>query len=236
MNKTLQTFRYLSKSFMGLTFMGFLVILGNVAIVDLVFFLTNRYNPVQQVVPLTGPFEVTDGIVIFLVSLIPFIPNLKIAVANGVSRKTFLLANLPVAAIMAGALSIFNLAVVRVHDLFWPIIFLSDLFYPQNSWAGVLVLQFALYFLLIAAGWCVTLAYYRSRVPLKWVISLAPLGLYALLRVANALSGGDTFQSIGAYLRFSLGSPLRATLSMLAYAVVLCGVVYLLIRRAPVPD
>ena len=138
--------------------------------------------------------------------------------------------------IAAAAFSIFNLVVVLVHGLFWPINFISALFYPHAGSVGVLILQFALYFLLIVAGWFITLAYYRSSVPVKWAISLAPLGLYALLKVANARSGGATFTSIREYLHASMGNPYSATASWLAYSAILCGLVYLLIRRVPLKD
>ena len=185
---------------------------------------------------LNGPFEVTDGIFVFLISLILLVPNFKVALANGISRKTFLLANLPVAVMVAAALSMFNLVVVLVHGLFWPINFTSTLFYPDVSWAGLLFLQFGLYFLLIVAGWFITLAYYRSSVPIKWAISLAPFVLYTLLSTANARSEGAIFTSIGIYLRRSMSGPYSAAGSWLAYAAILCGLVYLLIRRAPLKD
>ena len=236
MKKTIQTFRYLFKSFSGVTLIGFLIVLGNVAIVDLVFYLTDRAYGAHQVVGLMGPFEVTDAIFVFLISLILLVPNFKVVLANGISRKTFLLANLPAAVMVAAALSIFNLVVVLVHGLFWPINFISALLYPDMNWVGILALQFGLYFLSIVAGWFVTLAYYRSSIPVKWAISLAPFVLYTMLSAANTRSGGAIYTSIGSYLRRSMSGPYSAAGSWLAYSVILCGLVYLLIRRAPLKE
>ena len=137
---------------------------------------------------------------------------------------------------VAVALSIFNLIVVLVHRLFWPITFLSELFYPQAGWAGLLLLRFALNVLLIVTGWFITLAYYRSIVPVKWAISLAPFVLYGLMKAADARSGGAIFTSIGDYLKWSTTGPYQAAVSWLAYAAILCGLVYLLLRRAPLKD
>jgi hypothetical protein len=156
--------------------------------------------------------------------------------ANGVSRKTFLLANLPLAVMAAASLVIFNLIVVLIHGLFWPLNFIGDLFYPHTSLAGLLFLQFTLYFLLIVAGWFITLAYYRSSVPIQWAISLAPFVLYALLRIANAFSAGVIFTSLGDYLRMTTSGLYKAAFSWLVYSAILCGLVYLLIRRAPLRD
>lgn len=236
MKKTLQTLRYLFKSSsMGIVF-GFLVILITVAISDLVYFLTDyAYNTVHPVVTLMAPFEVTAGIFALLIGLVLFIATFKVALANGISRKTFLLANLPAAWIAAAAFSIFNLVVVKVHGLFWPITTIIGWNYPQIGWAELLIFQFALYFLLITAGWFITLAYYRSSVPVKWAISVAPIVLFGLLRVAQARFGYPIFVAIWEYLLWTLSFP-RAVFSLLAYSAILCGLVYLLIRRAPLKD
>ena len=236
MTRTLPAFRYLFKAFSRLTLIGFLISLGNLAIVDLVFHLTARAYGAHQVVPLTAPFEMADGIFVFIVGLILFIPHFKVALANGVSRKTFLLANLPAAILLAAVLSIFNLIVVQVHNLFWPIIFVSELYFPQIHWAGLLILQFGLYLLLIVSGWFITLAYYRSSAPVKWTISLAPFVLYGLLKVVNAWMGEVIFTSVREYIRWSMIDPSHVAVPCMAYAAILCGLVYLLLRRAPLKD
>ncbi len=161
------------------------------------------------------------------------IANFKIALANGVSRKTFMLANLLTALTAAAALSIFNLSVALIHNIFWPVNFVSNLFFLfPLTWGVLLALQFVLYLFAIAAGWFITLAYYRSAVPVKWAISLAPFGLYALLRVTNAFSNGAIFAEIKTYIALSTRTAFTTTMSFLAYAVIVCGLVYLLLRRA----
>jgi len=235
MRKTLQTLRYLLKSSTTWIVIGFLVILSTVAVTDLVYDFTSRHNVVQQVVSLTVPSEFTAGVFALLLGLVLFTTNFKVALANGVSRKTFLLANLPAAGITAAAFSIFNLVVVVVHGLFWPVNLISQNIYPTISWAGLLILQFAGYFMLVAAGWFITLAYYRSSTVGKWAISLAPFVLFGLLQVADAGSGGELFAAIREYQYVSMRMD-RAPFTMLAYSAILCGLVYLLIRRAPLKD
>jgi uncharacterized membrane protein len=242
MGKTLQTLRYLTKSFTTLIVIGFLTILGTTAITNLVFHLTDRYNTVHNVVPLTVPFEFTAGIFAILIGMALLIVNFKVALANGISRKTFLLADLYAALLAAAAFSIFNQIVILVHGLFWPVILFSSLLYPQTGWAGMLILQFVLYFLSILAGWFIALVFYRSSQPVKWAITLAPLVLLGLLIDANHRTGGAVFMAIWNYLLLSLGlangihKPTIAVLSLLAYSAVLLALVYLLIRRAPVKD
>jgi hypothetical protein len=236
MKKTLQTFRYLFKGLARATVIGFLTILSIVAATDLIFYFTIQYNPIQQVVSLTVPFEAANSVFALLIGLVLFITNFKVALANGISRKTFFLANLPAAAMAAAAFSIFNLVVMIVHNLFWPINFISELAYPHINWVGLLVLQFALYLLMTIAGWFISLAYYRSSVPVRWAISLAPLMLYVLLQVINARSDGATLTLIEEYQRLSTSGPFITTIVWMIYSAILGGLVYLLIRRTPLRD
>jgi hypothetical protein len=234
MNKTLPTLRYLLKGFSGLTIIALLSILANVVVTDLVFYLTDRNNPTPSVVPLTAPVEVTAGIFALLTGMILFLINFRVALANGVSRKTFLQANLMAAALMAAALGSYNIVVLLVHRLFWPLILVSHLTFPTISLAGLLLVQFAQYLLYIVAGWLISLAYYRGSVAVRWAISLAPfigLGLYL---TANAQTGGATGAAIKAFWDFTMrSSPAMAITTLLVYAACLYGLVYLLLRRAP---
>jgi hypothetical protein len=235
MRKTLQTLRYLAKSFSGVIVLGMIVMLGTVAVTDLVFFLTSQSSTVNYDLSLTVPFEVTAGIFALIIGLGLFISDFKVGLANGISRKTFLLANLPSALIASAIFSIFILIVEKIHGLFWPIISISEIFYPQIGWAWLLFFQFTLYFLLIMAGRLITLAYYRSSTVGKWAISLAPFILYGILQVADARFAGKVFRAINEYRRSSMALEI-APWTLLVYSVIVFGLVYLLIRRAPLKD
>jgi hypothetical protein len=236
MKKTIQTARYLFTGFARSTAIGFLVILGNLAMVDLIYQLTDRNNPTHVVVSLTTPFEFTGGVFVFIISLVLYIPNFKVALANGISRKTFFLANLPMEVMVAATLSILNLVTASVHYHYWPVNFISQLFFPQMGWADLLFLQFTLFFLMILLGGVITLAYYRSAVPAKRAISLAPFILYGLVRVINAQSGGATYTAIGKFLHNSLATPISASFSFMVCSIILGCISYLLLRRAPLKD
>ena len=238
MKKILQTLRYLIRSTKLMTFVGLVCILGSLIFTEVIFDRSNSYYHAvssRQSVTLTAPVDVVAGIFALLTGLVFFIVTFKVALANGISRKTFLVANLPAAWIAAAAFSIFNLVVVKVHGLFWPIATIIGWNYPQIGWVELLILQFALYFLLTTTGWFITLAYYRSNVPVKWAISVAPFVLFGLLRVAQTRSGYPIFEAIWEYLLWSLRLD-RAPFTLLAYAAILCGLVYLLLRRAPLKD
>jgi hypothetical protein len=228
MEKILQTMRYLSTGFILMLAIGFGSLLGNVLFTNLIFHLTDRAGIGRAVGPLTVPLEMTASIFALLIGLILFLSNFKVAIANGISRRTFMVANLPVALLAAVALSLLNGITVLVHGLFWPVVSITQLFYPQG--VGLLLLQFGLYFLLIAAGWVISLAYYRASVPVRWAISLSPFVLYVLLRMTNF----DTEPLIK--LSLGLGNQHNAyqgAAFLFLYAAILFGVTYLLIRRAP---
>jgi len=232
MEKTYQTLRYLTKSLSAGIGIEFLVILGTVAVTDLVYHLTAQYNLAQPVVSLTVPFELASGLFALLIGMVRFVTDFKVTLANGISRKTYHLANFPAAILVAAALSIFNLVVERVHSLFWPINSYSELVYPRIGWIETIVFPFALYLLMITAGRFIRLAYYRSTTPVKWAISLAPLACYGLLRVVDAHFNGAIFRAIGEYNRWSQVLP-RAIAIILAYALIIYALTYLLLRRTP---
>ena len=112
------------------------------------------------------------------------------------SRKTFLLANLPAALAAAAAFSVFNYALYLLLRMFRPVTLISQQVFPQINGAGVVILQIATYFLLIVAGWLITLAYARANNPVRWLISLAPFVLYGLLQLADAGTGGAVWAAV----------------------------------------
>jgi hypothetical protein len=234
MEKILQTMRYLSTGFILMLAIGFGSLLGNVLFTNLIFYVTDRDNIGRAAGPLTVPLEMTASVFALLIGLLLLRTNFKVVIANGISRRTFLFANLPVALLAAAALALFNGMVVLVHGFFWPAVLFIQLIYPQVGWAGLLLLQFGLYFLLITAGWVLSLAYYRAGVRVRWIISLSLFVLFALLRI-DLYSGG----AVETFIRYSLGfvanqpNPYQGAAFLFLYAVMLFGATYLLIRRAP---
>jgi hypothetical protein len=233
-NKFLATFRFLLKRSIGFTLIAFFSILANIASVILFYNLTDQFSGAHPPVILTAPVDVTAGFFALLAGLLMLLANFKMALANGVSRKTFLLANLPAAAVLAAVLALNNLIVPLVVGEFQPIVTVTQLIYPKANWIGLLLVQFAQYYLLIAAGWLIVLAYYRGSVAVRWAISLAPFALYFLIRAVDAYTGGKLAAAVGELWRSTMRStPGMATITLLVSSAILVGLVYLLIRRAP---
>jgi hypothetical protein len=239
MNRALRTIRYLAKSSLLVTVIGFFTILLSWGITYLIFQLTDHYHQANTVGPLTAPLEFTASVFVLIISLSYFLSHFKVALANGISRRTYILASLPAAALTASAFSLFNLGVLLFSQLGWPIVMVTNLVYPHISWFGLFAVQFSQYLLLILAGWFVALTMYRSSKPVKWIIALTPFALVYGLQAADNLSGGLVYKAIHDYLIVTFGlqsanpQPYTAIGFLLMYAALIYGLVFLLIRRAP---
>lgn len=238
MEKTLQTLRwYLSQYMARLLLIALLCAVGGVILSDLAFYSTGGFE-LKNVVQ-TLPYELIATVFAWIAGGSFFIPQFKMALANGVSRKTYLLACLPAIAAFAAALSIFGLILAWVHSLFWPAVLITNVFYPLNGWFGVALVQFAAYFLMTVFGCFIAILMYRSNGLARWVLLLAPVWFYIIL-VADASDTGRVMQALIWYLRLTLGfvvmeapNPYIAVLSLSVYAFITSGIIYLMMRRVP---
>ncbi|MBA4384760.1 MAG: hypothetical protein C0410_08490 [Anaerolinea sp.] len=211
--------------------------LGTVALADFVFYRTGGFTPGRQVVPVTMPFELTAGVFSFLIGLKYFRSNFRVALANGISRKTFMLANLPVAALIAVIFPVATIVIVQLHSLFWPITSMSNIFSLSSlSWIWQFLFQFTLYFMLIVSGWAITFAYYRSNTLMKWVITLAACFIFFLPMISSEYYYQNIAPAIREFLLWCIYRPERSPLMMLIVSAVLFEFTFLLIHRAPLKD
>ncbi len=247
MGKTLQTFRYLLKSLTPLAIVEILTLLAGVVVTHLIFYFTagELYESFREkATPLTMPSEFIASLFALMIGFVFFTTHFKVILANGISRKTFWRANLLVALILAAGFAACSLALTELHRLVWPqAILISELVYPFAGRVWIWLLQSAGYLLLTLVGYFSALALYRSSPAGKWAIVLSPFALYALLKVVNARSRGVVMEAIGEYLKLSMGLETGgepqvwvAVLSLSIYALVLCGLLYLLLRRAPLKN
>jgi hypothetical protein len=117
---------------------------------------------------------------------------------------------------------------------------LYNILYESNSILAVVVWTFALFFCVSLLGWLINLIYYRSSALLKIVVSLSPVYVTILLIWLNKLIGGSVFIAIGNFISFYWGitdsNSYVAVLNLLATSVFFCGLIFLLMRRAPVKE
>jgi hypothetical protein len=238
MEKTLQTLSYLSRYLARLLGIGLLCAVGSVVISDWIFYSTGGYS--LRDVTQTLPYEFIAALFALIAGGQFFVPHFKVALANGISRKTFLLACLPGVAAFAAALAIFSLILAWAHSLFWPAVLITHLFYPFSAGVGIVLVQFTLYFLLAVLGCFTAVLLYRAGGLARWAFILTPLALYIAVR-ADGNTGGHFFTPFNLALRVALGlrGPLApnayiASLTLFLSAALICGLVYLLLRRAPI--
>ncbi len=236
MQKIKQTINYLVSEFGGMAAIALCCILLCVAATNLVYHLTLSMVPPKETKDtLTIPVEFTAAFFALMTGMALFLVNIRVALANGISRKTYLLANLPAAALMAGGLAVFNEVTIWVHNWFWPAVMVLQVTNPQLGPLGLWFAQFAQFFLFIVVGWLIRMAYYRSGTLMKWAISLAPVILIFALFNADARTNGAVFEFIHDVIILLHGdhNPYQSSLMLLVYAAISTGLVYLLLRRAP---
>jgi len=229
--------QYLTKSLKRVTFFSIFVVLITVIIADYIFYKTGGFDPGRPIETRSMAFELVAGSFAFLIGLKYFRPNFNVALANGISRKTFLLANLPVAALIAVVFPVSNLLMIQIHNVFSPISTMSEMIFPLiTGWLWSLLFQFALYFMLLIGGWFITFIYYRSNALLKWIISLIPFVFFIIPIVDSQFY----YQSIHPVLKNSImwvfHQPARPPLLMLIFSAILAAFTFLLIYRAPLKD
>lgn len=239
MNRTLQTMRYLTKSIINPTLFALVVTVIMVAITDFTFFSTGQFSPSKSQSALTIPLELTSGCFSLLIGAVIFLANFRVTLANGISRRTFLLANLPVAMLLAAIFSIATLVLTKVHNFFWPINSLSDgimIENPNLNNAWPMIFQFSLYLFLILGGRFITSVYYRSNKWIRVILSLVPIMVFIfILRVVNGRQQGAFPQVITSLITY-VTQPENIISFLVSGSLVMFALTWLVIFRAPLKD
>ncbi|PKO14995.1 MAG: hypothetical protein CVU39_13050 [Chloroflexi bacterium HGW-Chloroflexi-10] len=238
MNNLWKTTKYLLGSLVGMIIIGSVSILANAIFADIILYF-NQKNGMMMGEQTFGNLEGTAAVFVVIVGIIFFYIQFKVLLANGVSRKTFFWANLPIFAVISAIFALFITLVTILHRFFIPMITVSQKIYTGTNLFDSTIIQFAAYFFCGVLGWLIFLAYYRSNAAMRWVITLAPFGLVGLLFVLDSAVGGKISLAIGEFLSAVMGfagsvpNPYIGVLSLLVLAAGINWVNYLLIRRAP---
>jgi len=238
MNRILQTMRYLTKSIINPTLFALVVTVAMVAISDFTFFNTGQFSLTKSQSALTMPLELTSGCFSLLIGAVIFLGNFRVSLANGISRRTFMLANLPVAMLLAAIFSIATIVITKVHNLFWPINTLSEgimIENPNLNNAWPMIFQFSLYLFLILGGRFITSVYYRSNRWIRVILSLVPIMVFIfMLRATNGNQG--VFPRVITSLFFYVIQPENIINFLILGSLVMFALTWLVIYRAPLKD
>lgn len=238
MKRLLQTMGYLLKSIVNPTIFALVVMIIMLAILDFTNISTGRFSLAGPAKPLIIPLEFFSGGLSLLIGAAMFLTNFRVSLANGISRKTFMLANLPVAMLIAAFFAIATQVVTEVHALFWPINTYSVAMLienPQLNNAWPLIFQFTLYLFLILAGRFITMVYYRCN---KWgrgFLSLVPLVVfYFTLSAINGKNG--EFYLLMSNLLLLILQPENTINFLVLGSLVMFVLTWLVIYRVPLKD
>lgn len=235
MNRTLQTIRYLTYSLKWMFLVELLVSLGVVALTDYAFVHTGGSDLGQSAVP--GTVRLVAVVFSILIGFLYFRPNFRVALANGISRKTFMLAYLPVAGLTAIIFTITSQVIVTTHNWIWPNpSTYGTLFSFKGVWLLAVLVQIVLYFLLIISSWFITFLYYRSNNIMKWIISLAVSSIFFFPMLAPEYYYVTVSPALHDLVMWCLNRPERLPIVILGVSAVLFEFTYLLIYRAPLKD
>jgi hypothetical protein len=186
--------------------------------------------------------DIISLIYMIILGIIFFPQGFRYTISQGIPRKMFFL---------AGSLSIFILAVVLtlMAVIFYAInLRVSNVWMIfQSAYQGQNILsmaawEFGALLFLGVLGWLICLIYYLGNTRTNIFITVAPFILVPVFILFNAFADGAMGRAIWQFLKTAMGfsvvtpNPYIGMASMLAGAVVLTGVTFLLLRRAQVKE
>lgn len=191
--------------------------------------------------------EMASAIFLFVVGLNSFKHNYLFLSTNGITRKTsfngFLISSLLMVVVMAVIDTVYSniLAEVIVYKPMFSQIYtgwVADVSKPLFILMGF-VWSLALYLFAIFLGYSITTLYYRMSKMLKIIVSIGvPAMLFTILPGIDAIfNNGRMYRWFGKIFIILAGNgenPFVAIASMLIGTIILAGLAYLLVRRAPI--
>lgn len=179
--------------------------------------------------------EFASVIFIFIAGLNCFKTNFKFLQFFHVSRRTFYFASALSLLAVAAGMTIIDTILGKLFALILPYHTLFETAYGQSGFLYPIVWEFALLTMFAVGGWFITMLYYRSNKILKLVISLSPIYVPLLFRLANPFM--DEVMKVLAFLfGFSHSPSWINVLGMTITVLIVLGLNFLLIRRAPVKN
>lgn len=224
MNKTLKAFQYqILDSWIPLAIFYSVLMLLSI----LIGFGSNNNTSISG-------YEFASVIFIFIAGLNCFKTSFKFLQFFQVSRKTFYLSSILTLLTIAAGMTIVDTVFGKLFALVLPYQTLYATVYGSSGIFYPVVWEFALLMMAAVVGWFITLLYYRSNKILKIVISLSPIYVTLLFRLT-----GPSEDIILKVLAFFFGfmrdvSSWMNVLGMTITVLIVLGLNFLLIRRAPV--
>lgn len=201
--------------------------------------------------------EMSSAIFIFIAGLNIFKENFYFTKSNNISRKSYFLGTILSMLPIAGFMSIIDIIINRIYNLFikcptnYDMIFTefsgADLFTNVN-WVqnndiktifNTFLFQASVYLMLFGLGFVITMIYYKCNKLMKTVVSIAPVMLIILLNVF-AFSFPFMAGKVGKFLLYILGfeprNPYVAITTFIILFMILAAIAYSLIRKMVIKE
>jgi hypothetical protein len=180
--------------------------------------------------------EFATAIFIFIAGLNCFKANFLFLQLFNVTRRSFYIATLSSLATIAAVMTIIDTLLKNIYTVFIPYRYQSlySIAYGQESLLPSLVWEFMMLLMFACLGWFITMLFYRSNKPLKIAISLSPVYLSLL---SNFIPS-SFFNRLGSTFQYLIGpgsgTPWINAAGMALATIIILGLNFLLLRRAPV--
>jgi hypothetical protein len=202
----------------------------------------------------TSGLELSSIIFLFVIGLNSFKENFYFAQANNISRADYLKAAAIGILPIGLAMSILDVIINRVYNLFRTCPTIYDMAYNSSfgssfnieAWIQsnsvetlfrTVTFLFAVYIVVFALGLLITMIYYKCSKIMKVVVSISPVAIIAIL--ANIEVNDPGFgEKVEILIKNILGLYTRnsyiAVLTFICLFIITIGFVYLLVRKATV--
>lgn len=202
--------------------------------------------------------EISTAIFLFVCGLNSFKSNFYFAKSNGISRKTFikglLISSVPIALVM----SIIDIIINRVNNIFIKNPTLYDMSYGElvghigivyeSNWIqsnslvtifNTILFQFSLCLLAYVIGIVINMIYYRANKYVKVLLSAIPVA-FIILKGNLSMRNPSLTLRINEFTNYIFGfnpsNVFACITTFLVFTVVLSGIAFLLIRKAVIKE
>lgn len=237
MNKTLKASKYMINDFKtGLTiFYGILLAISALMIYFYFAYLDGPNNNASM-----GGFEASSIIFIFISGLNCFKANFKFLQANNVSRRSYYQATIITLAAVAVFMSACDILLAQSLGRIIPYETMYNEIYKNTNIFSQFIYSTALLAFFGAAGWFITMLYYKCNKVMKAVISILPAAVLLIAIKWNESTGGVVSRAIVKLVNFAFGfasyNSYAAAFSFLVLFAATCGLCYLLVRKMTIKE
>ncbi|EPY2278059.1 hypothetical protein ACXAT3_002811 [Clostridium sporogenes] len=193
--------------------------------------------------------EIATAIFIFIVALNSFKSSFYFSQGNNISRKSFIIGTIKFGIIMVSVLSLIDVIINRVLNIFMSCPTIFDIIYGQVSYGvnasweltlnrsisnlfGTYVWTFALYVVIFMIGLLITMIYFRLNKLGQIIVSCSPVILSIAINNFSHYICNEVWTFIENAFGTNSKNPYMAILTFIILSILAVTIQYLLIKKA----